>query len=1263
MFLIFSFNPRVYCQSNDLTQIFNLFDRGEIDNVKTLIDKINEKQIPLITSNDSLNFNLYRLIKYSLTELNPEYKEAIEWLKSKNAVVILPYFINDFISKSIKNTEKSSEYEKLLDLAIQVELEDKNQSVLLSKSNLFFSYRLLEIILRNQKRNDDLIETLFKRIDLYESNKQSLNYLNENQILYMYSSVANSEILEIKIRQDYYKKVFQKLSIIDNNYQKDYEYELSSYRHFIEKNNLGKDMILLPNNYLNEEYNPFLYHLNILYADNENSNSINELKGLINGIGSYNKNYILNYLEIICRYLSIELLHNKDDALSKNNKTQIENHNLLDFFKMCNDYFRNESDQEIRLLVLNNLLNFKNLDDNTLFLNEKTRLLEELIDTDVEILYYEWNFLIEQKLYAGANKNQLEELFEKVINEKITIYYQKVSFIEGIYDLTIRFNSLFGKNDLNNIRDYYSKYLSESITTDDFLFRVKLANNEDSINKLNYFISQNILKNPINDELKNLKFNLLIKINALEKSTETALEAFNYFIKEINSINNIFNNITVLDLLVTYNLKDPNNFIINNVLEYYIELKEESSQILSALLDLNLAFYYKKINRKYEALNYFTRIRTYDVYYDEGDKNLFDFNYGLNYFKILDQLISLNLELKQNEDAKDYINEFESYVNTIDNRFKTLENVIIKQIDINEFSKKKNILHWYKYWFYSNTNEFEKANQSLSRFDIKIHPELKFTFQRFQVLIDYDLNKISRETLREKLHEVYINNKVPFDSLYYTYVLLEDGEIKSGNYSLLIKTKIESIEKNFSNTSFNDQSFSTVVNNLISIGREIKEVEYYLSLDYNKDPELVEKHLDLILKTKSIDLQNRFLGEVEESKRDEFFEVLREFSFASSADYRKNQLKRDLIEQNLKGSFEDSYFGINQVKEKLGINEVLLIVSKIEFQGGNNDLYMGYLIQKNKIELIEFENIDFLKVYKYWLSKIEKDEVENVTYRYIAKPVIDKLSDQVNTINIIAEGIFKNINFETILDLSEETLDKRFSFNNYNGLNNIFNSSDNIEIKDAMLFGNPFYDSSGKNSLDFELEQLPYTQKEINQINNILIQNGIKTIKLDSLNAKEESFYSYKKKDLIHIATHGFSTKSSNEKIKYSFGFYGAGISNSTEKSINKNDGIIYSEEIETTNFTDTNLVVLSACESALGETNLVGGFNLSNSFHKAGVNNVISTLWEIDDEKTMQFMNIFYKKLMILKDPKESLISAKEDFKKVHPQRKYWGAFIHSKL
>ena len=108
-----------------------------------------------------------------------------------------------------------------------------------------------------------------------------------------------------------------------------------------------------------------------------------------------------------------------------------------------------------------------------------------------------------------------------------------------------------------------------------------------------------------------------------------------------------------------------------------------------------------------------------------------------------------------------------------------------------------------------------------------------------------------------------------------------------------------------------------------------------------------------------------------------------------------------------------------------------------------------------------------------------------------------------------------------------------------------------------------------------------------------------------------------------------------------------AGISNSIKKSFNINDGVIYSGEIETTNFTNTSLVVLSACESALGETNLVGGFNLSNSFHKAGVKNVISTLWEIDDEKTMQFMNLFYRKLMILKDPKESLNSAKEDFKK----------------
>ena len=412
-----------------------------------------------------------------------------------------------------------------------------------------------------------------------------------------------------------------------------------------------------------------------------------------------------------------------------------------------------------------------------------------------------------------------------------------------------------------------------------------------------------------------------------------------------------------------------------------------------------------------------------------------------------------------------------------------------------------------------------------------------------------------------------------------------------------------------------------------------------------------------------IDLENRFLGEVEPSKRDEFFEILREFYNASSGDFKKTQLKRDLIEQKLKGSFENSYFGINQVQEKLNSNEVLVLVSKIEFQNENHDQYLGYLIQKNKIELIQFDNIDYLKIYKYWLSKIEKDEVENVTYRYIAKPIIDKLSDQVNTINIIAEGIFKNINFEAILDLSENTLDKKFTFNYFNGLKNIFNSSDEIQIKDAMLFGNPFYGLSGKNSFDFVLDQLPNTQKEIDQINIQLNQNGIRTIKLDSTFANEESFYENKAKDLIHIATHGFSHKHPNKSVKFSFGFYGSEISNPIDKAINIKDGIIYSEEIETTNFTNTSLVVLSACESALGETNLAGGYNLSNSFHKAGVKNVISTLWEIDDEKTMYFMNIFYEKLMATMNPKESLARAKKVFKKTYPQRRYWGAFIHSSL
>ena len=67
----------------------------------------------------------------------------------------------------------------------------------------------------------------------------------------------------------------------------------------------------------------------------------------------------------------------------------------------------------------------------------------------------------------------------------------------------------------------------------------------------------------------------------------------------------------------------------------------------------------------------------------------------------------------------------------------------------------------------------------------------------------------------------------------------------------------------------------------------------------------------------------------------------------------------------------------------------------------------------------------------------------------------------------------------------------------------------------------------------------------------------------------------------------------------------------------------------------------------------------LIGALQKAGVKNVIASLWKVDDKVTQEFMVNFYGNLAEDKSISESLWRAKLAIKKMHPEPYYWAPFV----
>jgi CHAT domain-containing protein len=187
------------------------------------------------------------------------------------------------------------------------------------------------------------------------------------------------------------------------------------------------------------------------------------------------------------------------------------------------------------------------------------------------------------------------------------------------------------------------------------------------------------------------------------------------------------------------------------------------------------------------------------------------------------------------------------------------------------------------------------------------------------------------------------------------------------------------------------------------------------------------------------------------------------------------------------------------------------------------------------------------------------------------------------------------------------------------------------------------------------VEYLPGSHKEALLIDKLLKSNKVND-KLYLGEAGTETTLKAlggERVNMLHIATHGFywserearrmdfqflnnQNKNVEDKMLSRSGLLFAGANNilsGKEIPGNIDDGVLTAEEISRIDLRGLDLLVLSACQTALGEISGEGVFGLQRGFKKAGAQSILMSLWNVDDKATQLFMSKFYELLLADKD------------------------------
>lgn len=429
-----------------------------------------------------------------------------------------------------------------------------------------------------------------------------------------------------------------------------------------------------------------------------------------------------------------------------------------------------------------------------------------------------------------------------------------------------------------------------------------------------------------------------------------------------------------------------------------------------------------------------------------------------------------------------------------------------------------------------------------------------------------------------------------------------------------------------------------------------------------------------------------------------------------------NILEKELTRKSstFAGQFIRRKYSWGEIQKTLKPGEAAVEVLRFKYYnpqaGGSFTQSVGYAFlvitaqTKEQPALILLSNGNEMetKFLKFYRNSIMFNLADSYSYKNYFEPLADYLiKENITRIFFSPDGVYNQINVNTI----ENPFSKKYLIDEYdfrmvtntreladvkirvnNNQSSILIGYPKFNLEDNQLSQNNYQEKSRNTSMsrgrrggllrymrgEEGITVLPGTQTEIQKISKIF---GGKTEVYMEHEATERIAKRVSSPPVLHIATHGFFLEdeipvAEERKKQYvtnpllNAGLILAGAENflKTGEPINEDgdDGILTAFEAMNLDLDNSELVVLSACETGLGDVkNGEGVYGLQRAFKLAGARSIIMSLWNVDDDATQQLMSVFYEELLHTGDQHLAFRTAQQKVKEKYLTPFFWGAFI----